>query len=63
MDVFNAGLGDDMIIINASNIAALEKTITPPPLQVKWSVPNQMYILYIWVEANQCFCINENVIL
>jgi hypothetical protein len=26
MDVFNAGLGDDMIIINASNIAALEKT-------------------------------------
>jgi hypothetical protein len=35
----------------------LEKTITPPTLQVKWSVPNQMYILYIWVEANQCFCI------
>jgi hypothetical protein len=28
MDVFNAGLGDDMIIINASNIAALEKTGT-----------------------------------
>jgi hypothetical protein len=26
MDVFNAGLGDDTIIINASNIAALEKT-------------------------------------
>jgi hypothetical protein len=40
----------------------LEKTITPPPLQVKWSVPNQMYILYIWVEANQCFCIVYNCI-
>jgi hypothetical protein len=37
----------------------LEKKHTPPPppLQVKWSVPNQMYILYIWVKANQCFCI------
>ena len=34
----------------------------PPPLQVKWSVPNQMYILYIWVEANQCFCIVYNCI-
>jgi hypothetical protein len=26
MDVLNAGTGDDTIIINASNIAALEKT-------------------------------------
>jgi hypothetical protein len=26
MDVFNAGGGDDMIIINASNITALEQT-------------------------------------
>jgi hypothetical protein len=26
MDVFNAGVGDDMIIINASNITALEQT-------------------------------------
>jgi hypothetical protein len=28
MDVFNAGLGNDNIIINASNITALEKTGT-----------------------------------
>jgi hypothetical protein len=26
MDVFNAGLGDDTIIINVSNIVALKKT-------------------------------------
>jgi hypothetical protein len=26
MDVFNAGVGDDTIIINASNITALEQT-------------------------------------
>jgi hypothetical protein len=26
MDVFNAGAGDDTIIINASNITALEQT-------------------------------------
>jgi hypothetical protein len=26
MDVFNAGLGTDSILINASNITALEKT-------------------------------------
>jgi hypothetical protein len=26
LDVFNAGVGNDTIIINASNIAALEKT-------------------------------------
>ena len=34
-----------------------EKNHTPPPLslQVKWVVPNQMYILYIWVETNLCF--------
>jgi hypothetical protein len=28
MDVFNAGLGNDDIIINASNITALEQTGT-----------------------------------
>jgi hypothetical protein len=28
MDVFNAGLGADSILINASNITALEKTGT-----------------------------------
>jgi Ca2+-binding RTX toxin-like protein len=28
MDVFNAGAGDDTIIINASNITALEQTGT-----------------------------------
>jgi hypothetical protein len=27
MDVFNAGLGTDSILINASNITALEQTI------------------------------------
>ena len=32
-----------------------KKTITPLP--VKWAIPNHMYTLYIWVEANLCFCI------
>jgi hypothetical protein len=34
-----------------------KKPYPPPPLslQVKWVVPNQMYILYIWVETNLCF--------
>jgi hypothetical protein len=29
MDVFNAGLGTDSILINASNITALEQTSGP----------------------------------
>jgi hypothetical protein len=38
------------------NIFFFKKKTIIPPRQAKWSVPNQMYILYIWVEANLCFC-------
>jgi hypothetical protein len=62
MDVLNAGTGDDTIIINASNIAALEKTgagnRAPSPL-----LPNTLRILALVEVCNKSSKLNFRVLL
>jgi hypothetical protein len=62
MDVFNAGLGNDNIIINASNITALEKTgtgnLTSSPL-----LPNTLRILVLVEACNKSSKLSCRVLL